>query len=203
MTIAPNAAPKNIAAIDSSLLAPISCNTWAAGASPAGSVRGGVGSCSLADHDSGRRRAATEAINDHLRSNDAEAHGENNCNRCHGVGDGCTQEVEVCIRVVSELYKSACHSEQEDAGHHRYYRGKANGGDWHAPATRDWSKDPADEQTGDQGASRYSGTSLQSAPSHGMSQHADRDWPAQHTQWCREENTECGDRQARSDHVQP
>ncbi len=34
---------------------------------------------------------------------DAEAHGENNCNRRQCVGDGCTQEVEVCIRVVSEL----------------------------------------------------------------------------------------------------
>src|SRR5713226_4633163 len=121
-------------------------------------ARDGVGSCSLADHDSGRRRAATEAINDHLRCNDAEAHGENNCNRRHGVGDGCTQEVEVCIRVVRELHKSACHPEQEDTGHHRYYRGKANGGEWHPPATRDWSKDPAGQQTGDQGASRYSGT---------------------------------------------
>jgi len=81
-------------------------------------------------------------------------------------------------------------------------RGKAYGGEWHPPATRDWSKDPAGQQTSDQGASRYSGASLQSAPSHGMSQHADRDWPPQHAQWCREENTECGNRHARSDHVQ-
>jgi len=162
-------------------------------------ARDGVGLMLTGRSRLGQASSRTEAINDHLRSNDAEAHGENNCNRCHGVGDGCTQEVEVCIRVVSELHKSACHSEQEDAGHHRYYRGKANGGEWHPPATRDWSKDPADQQTGDQGASRCPGTSLQSAPSHGMSQHADRDWPAQHTQWCREENTECGDRHARSD----
>jgi len=44
---------------------------------------------------------------------------------------------------------------------------------WHPPATRDWGKDPAGQKTGDQGASRYSGTCLQSAPSHGMSQHGE------------------------------
>src|SRR6266566_4965015 len=147
--------------------------------------------------------ASTKPVTAVIPCNDTEAHGENDCNRRHGVSNGCAQEVEVCIRVVSELYKSACHSEQEDTRHHRYYRGKTNGGERHPPATRDWSKDTADQQTGYQGASRYSGTSLQSTPSHGMSQHADRDWPAQHTQWCREENTECGDGHARSDNVQP
>src|SRR5260221_4801095 len=161
---------------------PISCNTWA-GASPAGNARDGAGPMlTLANHDSGRRRAVNEAINDHLRNNDAEAHGENNCNRRHSVGDGCTQEVKICIRVVSELHESACHSEQEDSGHHRYYRGKTNGGEWHPPATRDWSKDPADQQTGNQDASRYSGTSLKSAPYHGISQQYDLNRTPQHTQ---------------------
>jgi hypothetical protein len=50
---------------------------------------------SVATNDRTIRRRAAEAINDHLRCNDAEAHGENDCNRRHGVGDGCTQEVDV------------------------------------------------------------------------------------------------------------
>src|SRR6266699_1608071 len=144
---------------------PISCITWAAGASPGAATRDGVG---LMLTSKSRLGQATEAINDHLRCNDAEAHGQNNRNRRHGVGEGCTQEVEVRIRVVSELHKSAGHSEQEDTGHHRYYRGKANGGEWHPPATRDWSQNSPDQQTGDQSAGRWSGAGLQSPPSHGM-----------------------------------
>src|SRR2546430_8749579 len=58
-----------------------------------------------------------------------------------GIRDLTVTGVQTCALPIS-----ACHSEQEDTGHHRYYRGKANGGEWHPPATRDWSKDPADQQ---------------------------------------------------------
>lgn len=102
------------------------------------------------------------AVTDHLRCNDAETHREDYRNRRHGIGDGCTQEVEARIKIVSQLNKSACRSEQEHTGHHRHNRGKANGGEWHPPATRDWSKDPADQQAGDQGAGRWSSAGLHS-----------------------------------------
>src|SRR5260370_101254 len=50
---------------------PISCITWAAGASPGAATRDGVG---LMLTSKSRLGQATEAINDHLRCNDAEAH---------------------------------------------------------------------------------------------------------------------------------
>src|SRR5256712_2313301 len=77
------------------------------------------------------RRSLAKAIDGRLRNDEAEAHRQNNRDGGHAVGDCCAHELQRRMRAVGKLQEAARHSEEEDARHHRHYRGKADGRERH------------------------------------------------------------------------
>ena len=71
------------------------------------------------------------------------------------------------------------------------------------PTTSDWSEDQADDQTGNERAGRCTKANRKCPPPQSMSQHSDRDRPAQHTQGRREEDAVGSNSDAGGDHVEP
>src|SRR5262249_14466769 len=122
----------------------------------------------------------TEVVDDDFRDDEAEAHRQNDRDGGHAVSDRCRKKLQGRIRAGRELDEAARHSEEKHAGHHGDDRGKADRGERHVPATGDRSEDESDRGAGNERAGRYTKTNGKGPPPQGMSEHPDRDRPAEH-----------------------